>query len=85
MEVLPQVIDAASARALIDVLDARLRSAGIEPGQRFRRPPPEPASCCGRGCNGCVWEGYFTALQWWREDALELLAAGLSASGRASR
>lgn len=82
MDLLPQVVDAASARALIDALGARLRSAGIEPGQSFRRPPPEPTSCCGRGCNGCVWEGYFTALQWWREDALELLAAGLSPSTR---
>lgn len=39
----------------------------------LRPPPPEPTSCCGRGCNGCVWEGYYAALQWWREDARALL------------
>ena len=71
---LPAVVDAASARDLIDALSARLGSAGITPGHGFRCPPPEPTGCCGRGCNGCVWEGYYAALQWWREDALELLA-----------
>ncbi|MGR4871543.1 oxidoreductase-like domain-containing protein [Variovorax sp. LARHSF232] len=79
MAPLPQVVDAASGRALIEALVARLRSAGIETGQDFRRPPPEPTGCCGRGCNGCVWESYFAALQWWREDALELLLAAEAA------
>ena len=46
------------------------RGAGIA----LREPPPQPASCCGRGCNGCVWEGYYAALGWWREDARALLA-----------
>ena len=32
-------------------------------------PPPEPQGCCGRGCNGCVWEGFFAALNYWREEA----------------
>jgi hypothetical protein len=35
----------------------------------FRAPPEPPTTCCGRGCNGCVWEGYFTALNYWREEA----------------
>jgi len=74
MDALPAVVDAASARALIDALGQRLRAAAIEPGTGFRQAPPEPTGCCGRGCNGCVWEGYYAALQWWREDALELLA-----------
>ncbi|WP_372658245.1 oxidoreductase-like domain-containing protein [Hydrogenophaga sp.] len=39
----------------------------------LRPPPPEPTSCCERGCNGCVWEGYFEALQHWRADVLALL------------
>jgi len=76
MDALPQVVDVSSARALVDALDARLRAAGIVPGEgEFRCAPPEPVGCCGRGCNGCVWEGYYAALHWWREDALERLAS----------
>ena len=41
-------------------------------GSTFRAPPPEPTTCCGRGCNGCVWEGYATALAWWFEEAQAL-------------
>ncbi|MDM0073924.1 oxidoreductase-like domain-containing protein [Variovorax sp. J2P1-59] len=62
--------DAASARAAVQHLSTRLRAAGIG---SFRAPPPEPTTCCGRGCNGCVWEGYLDAVAWWRDDALALL------------
>jgi hypothetical protein len=48
----------------------RLQAAGHD----FREPPPEPTSCCGRGCNGCVWESYDAALLFWYEDAGALLA-----------
>ena len=78
---LPQVVDAASARELIGVLQARLSAAGIC-AEDFRPPPPEPTGCCGRGCNGCVWEGFYAALQWWREDALELLSPEPSSGAR---
>jgi hypothetical protein len=43
-------------------------------GVTLRSPPPEPTTCCGRGCNGCVWEGFFAAAIFWREDALQALA-----------
>ena len=39
----------------------------------LRPPPPVPDTCCGRGCNGCVWEGYFEALIRWRDDACDLI------------
>ncbi len=54
-----------AVRRGIAQFQARLQAAGID----FREPPPEPTSCCGRGCNGCVWEGYEAALMWWYEDA----------------
>ena len=60
-----------SVRRGIAQFRARLQAASID----FREPPPEPTSCCGRGCNGCVWEGYEAALAWWYEDALEELKA----------
>ncbi|MFW5330596.1 oxidoreductase-like domain-containing protein [Hydrogenophaga sp. ZJX-1] len=41
----------------------------------MRPPPPEPTACCGRGCNGCVWEGFYEALHHWRVDALALLGS----------
>jgi len=43
-------------------------------GVVLRPPPPEPTTCCGRGCNGCVWEGFYAAATFWREDALAALA-----------
>ena len=44
-------------------------------GVALRAPPPEPTSCCGRGCNGCVWEGFLDAASFWREDAWQAMEA----------
>jgi Oxidoreductase-like protein, N-terminal len=49
----------------IALLQAKLDTAS----QPFRAPPPVPTACCGRGCNGCVWESYFAAAAWWVEEA----------------
>lgn len=58
------VSDRDSALALFSAFEQRASAAGLRP------PPPEPVSCCGRGCNGCVWEGFYHAANYWREEAL---------------
>lgn len=62
----------ADAQALVAAVERLLAARGLS----HRAPPPIPDTCCGRGCNGCVWEGYYQALRYWRDDARERLAAG---------
>jgi len=61
---------AAEAQARI----ARVQAQAAHAGVALRQPPPLPTTCCGRGCNGCVWEGYFSAMAYWRDEALLLLS-----------
>ena len=52
---------------------AALQLQAVEKQLALRAPPPEPLTCCGRGCNGYVWEDYFSAVNYWIDDASEAL------------
>ncbi len=67
------VVDASSAQVMFLLVQQKLHERDLS----FRSPPPEPTTCCGRGCNGCVWEGFVTAANYWRDDALALLNQSL--------
>ncbi|WP_353395107.1 oxidoreductase-like domain-containing protein [Hydrogenophaga sp. 5NK40-0174] len=75
--------DLATAHALIAHLRGRAqREKGIvDLDATLRPPPPEPTTCCERGCNGCVWEGFYEALHHWREEAERLLTERADRSG----
>jgi hypothetical protein len=57
------------AKQWIAQLSAELAKHGIE----LRDPPDEPTGCCGNGCIGCVWEGYYSAVGYWCDQAREAL------------
>ena len=61
-----RVVDGATAQQMFQSLQQRAAGMGIT----LRNPPPEPTTCCGRGCNGCVWEGFLDAAEYWRQEAL---------------
>ncbi len=63
------ITDRETARAVMDHLMERAARRQIE----LREQPPEPVGCCGRGCTGCVWEGYYAAVEYWRDEALLML------------
>ncbi|WP_200844074.1 oxidoreductase-like domain-containing protein [Pantoea sp. 18069] len=54
---------------------ARYQTLAAQAGVALRPTPTQPTSCCGRGCNGCVWEGFYDAATFWIEDAQAALTA----------
>ncbi|HRL76755.1 MAG TPA: oxidoreductase-like domain-containing protein [Candidatus Accumulibacter phosphatis] len=62
--------DLAEAQTLVRAIESLLGHRSLS----LRPPPPVPTTCCGRGCAGCVWQGYYAALRYWRDQARALLS-----------
>jgi hypothetical protein len=67
-----QQLDASLSQARQTI--AQTRKALALAGITHRSPPPKPTTCCGRGCNGCVWEAWYEAVQYWQTQADQLLS-----------
>jgi hypothetical protein len=59
----------ASARAMF----AHFQAAAEDLGLTLPAPPPHPTTCCGRGCEGCVWHDWYAEVATWRQEAERLL------------
>lgn len=73
----PPPSPAEATQAMFRALTQQALVAGVA----LRAPPPLPTTCCGRGCNGCVWEGFYAAATFWQEDALAALQRAAPSAG----
>ncbi len=62
----------ADRTTLLATADA-LHASALACGLSVRGLPQAPTSCCGRGCQACVWEAYDAAIRFWCEDVNVLL------------
>lgn len=54
------------ARALVRAVLERAQSLGVV----LAPAPVEPDNCCGNDCVGCVWDGYYADVTYWRDEAM---------------
>jgi hypothetical protein len=62
-------LDTSDPLATTQAMFAQWQERAQEAGVTLRAPPPLPTTCCGRGCNGCVWEGFYAAASYWQQEA----------------
>jgi hypothetical protein len=62
-------LDTSDPLAATQAMFAQWQERAQEAGVTLRAPPPLPTTCCGRGCNGCVWEGFYAAASYWQQEA----------------
>jgi Oxidoreductase-like protein, N-terminal len=67
-----QQLDAQLSKTKLQI--AATNNALIHAKKTHRAAPTQPTTCCGRGCNGCVWESWYAAVQYWQEQADQLFA-----------